>query len=621
MKVSSDPSPCQPVSGPFASGSDLQQSATTNRPYASKAYWERRFENTENLFEWYAGWKQLAFVVFDTVLPLLREQQGRCRENRERDRDLNCCAVGEDWSDPQRQSVRQVSESTDTPFCGDSCSVKSRPDHRSERGSREAGGFSKGHGVTVFQDDQSATELPKWDSEVNSASQRQTHVKQRIHPGDSAGSYRPAVTVMLGCGTSCLALDLEEHGRFPLVLNIDFCRKPLEQLRHRARFPPSLGCSSSQAIGGNGVSSHACSAAELFKTSPLGPQTQLPSWVQPTRAAPVEFPSKTKSTAGVQPPSRLLHSCESARETRKGASAGRGQLWLEADARALPLRTGSVDLVIDKGLLDAVASRDGKTGSDAETAARVRSVLKETGRVLDPKGCLLLITHSSSKAVQPLACALCSMYGVGNSGLDSLRTSTKTDRDPHSVAARSEQGGGRVAEHELNSTQEAAPPLTHAACEAEEATHRTRRCLLSRNQCSCGQYWDILREDTVALSPAVAVANLVNVALAGHRSETPSPQESTGNETDATQLLESKVREPGEDSEDGEATQRHERNAAIRQWQTLQIARRFFRLAREPCRKETPETHFPRLCSNAFLANAYGCRVKGQKCLKSPQRV
>ncbi|KFH08831.1 hypothetical protein TGMAS_265810 [Toxoplasma gondii MAS] len=584
MKASSDASPCQPDNGPFASDSALQQSAKPNRPYASKAYWERRFEKTDSFFEWYAGWKQLAFVVFDTVLPVLREQQGRCRENRERDLDLNCCAVGEDWSNSQRRSVREVSESTETtPSCGDSCSVKSRPDHRSEGGSSEAGGFSQGHRLTVFHGDQSATELPKCDSEVNSASQWQTHLKQRIHPGDSAGSYRPAVTVMLGCGTSCLSLDLEEHGRFPLVLNIDFCRKPLEQLRHRARFPLSLGCPSFQATAGNGVSPDGCRDGELFKAAASASQTQLPSWGQATPAASGEFPSKTKSTAGVQPPSHLLHSFESDSETRRGPNAGRGQVWLEADARALPLRTGSVDLVIDKGLLDAVASRDGKTGSDAETAARIRSVLQETGRVLDPKGCLLLITHSSSKAVKYLACALCSMYGVGNSGLDSLRNSTKNDRDPHAVADRSHQGGGRVMEQELNSLQEAVPPLTHAVCEADEATHRTRRCLLSRNQCSCGQYWDILREDTVALSPAVAVANLVNVALSGHRGETPSPQESTGNETDATQLLASKVGKPGENSEDSEATQRHERNAAIRQWQTLQIARRFFRLARGKC--------------------------------------
>ncbi|CBZ50895.1 conserved hypothetical protein [Neospora caninum Liverpool] len=578
MEGSSGTSPTLQAAGPFPEhASGREQEESTYRPYASKTYWERRFEKTERLFEWYAGWEQLAWVIFNAVR-LLKEQR---RPQRSRAVDLEKCGgFDEDFPSSQRRNVgSNPRHSAETP-CGEASSTAKRGREARDAGTPRgdvsgtckctAPKGRKERPAQVAEGEEPLSESEERDGRLQSGNPRVANLTQ--HSPSEAFCWRPPLTVMLGCGTSRLALDLEDHG-FPFVLNVDFCRKPLAQLRSWARGDAR------ERRDGNGPSPE---SSAPWRPSEDSPSARLPFGRQGFSAEQLDSPvfksaSAQRTSAAGESPSALLRT-EARGEARKDSE--RGQLWLEADAAALPLRTGSADLVIDKGLLDAVASGDGETSSGGETALRVLSVLKETGRVLDSNGCFLLVTHSPSTALEPADaspcsdaasrfCALCSMYEVGNAAPGSAFPGEEEDqRDLRSAAAsggRSVTADEGVADAERNGRQPRQRRV-QAMRETAGERHAKKRRFSRNTQCLCGHHWEILREDPVALSPTVAVANLVNVALSGHRRNARSAQNSeTGPGNKATQLPRRAVeQEEWSESGDSEAEDRQKRTAAIR---------------------------------------------------------
>jgi hypothetical protein len=94
--------------------------------------------------------------------------------------------------------------------------------------------------------------------------------------------------------------------------------------------------------------------------------------------------------------------------TTVAAMAAGARLSLSAmDARRLQLRPCSVEIVLDKGTLDALLTEmeDGAAAGDAASVppAAVR-VVREVWRALVPGGVYVLVSHSGAAERVPLVC-------------------------------------------------------------------------------------------------------------------------------------------------------------------------------------------------------------------------
>ncbi|PFH36692.1 hypothetical protein BESB_048840 [Besnoitia besnoiti] len=546
-----------------------EQEARPARCYASREYWRRRFEKPEGFFEWYAGWNELRSVLLERVLPLASQQQRCVRDSRE-------TCVGESPVPVQRtaaahfcrpQPCRQRESDCGADPVSHGCGVQ-EPSRRSE-GSSAAATPCPETGPNRRQTEVSMTIVPAteprggahapqrkghdflyWTKEARCAGRAPDSVQQRRPAGtgenvDSSGAapppllgttgtvWRPALTVMLGCGTSRLGLDLEARGGFPFVLNIDFCRRPLEQLRRCAASASVEPQNSCMRLHGRQPSSvRAFSGGFCLQSSS---RERIRAEGSSSRSAddlsrePVEVTGGAAATNETS--LSLSYGCTFEGESQARSRKGGGQLWLEADARALPLRTGSVDLVIDKGLLDAVSSRARAERLDTPAARRrVLQVLQETGRILGPTGCLLLVTHSSATTQAPdaasrarwasssLSCALCTLYGLSQAAPEDACEAAETGGEGGARSFRStgmDAKGGQGLGGPMGGRVECGNKAPDTAVEAGSGVQTgTEAASVATAQCRCGHYWEILREDRVALSPTVAAANILNVARA-----------------------------------------------------------------------------------------------------------
>ncbi|PHJ21048.1 hypothetical protein CSUI_005109 [Cystoisospora suis] len=255
-----------------------EQSGEREISYSSLDYWRSRYSGRKSIkksapslsgvesgcmhrednslsptsYDWYAGWKELQPFFYGTIFPLFPRKDTSPKTPPERKKTKKksfLSFVKEDKPHGQQEEKKKKKEGvceeiSNSPDDGESCDAPGR-------GSQEAISKELIKGATAQHEGEDEKE--KKEKEKKEKEERVLN-RPSTDGGESAWA-RPVLTVMLGCGTSQLSADLERYANFPFVVNLDFCREPLEHLSRQETRSHVSSSSSFQELSSSSSSS------------------------------------------------------------------------------------------------------------------------------------------------------------------------------------------------------------------------------------------------------------------------------------------------------------------------------------------------------------------------------